>query len=240
MLDWGHDAEDVYATLKSLKRDKENNNILVVLSGGMDSAVCLGLADYLKPEKIGCISFDYGQPHDKEIIKARELGWHYQCDVRTINLHGLADNFRTALKKNSDIAIPDHSKAGVIPATYVPFRNAIFLGIALGYAQSWGYDKVYYGANAVDYSGYPDCRPAFVDAFNMVAYSYETTIQVEAPIIHLSKADIVRLGNNIAVPWDKTWSCYRGEAKPCGKCPSCEYRIKGFEEAESLDPIAYA
>ena len=215
MLDFGHDEEDVFKALQNMKRFYKPVNTLVILSGGMDSAVCLGIADYLKtPEtNIGCITFDYGQPHDKEIIRARELGWHYDANVKTINLHGLADNFKTALSKSSDIKIPDHSKSGVVPATYVPFRNAIFLTIACGYAESWGYDRVIYGANAVDYSGYPDCRPAFVDAINMVAYSYETKIQVEAPIIYLSKADIVRLGNKLQVPFEKTWSCHRGLKK---------------------------
>ncbi len=242
MINWGHDEEDVYKTLYGMKTDKESVNTLVVISGGMDSAVCLAIADYLKtPETtIGCITFDYGQPHDKEIIFARELGWHYNADVKTINLHGLADNFKTALSKGSDIEIPDHSKSGVIPATYVPFRNSIFLTIAFGYAESWGYDRIIYGANAVDYSGYADCRPAFVDAINMVAYAYAIKIQVEAPIIYLSKADIVRLGNHLQVPWEKTWSCYRGEEKSCGHCPSCEYRLKGFEEAGIPDPIPYA
>ena len=155
MLDWGHDEEDVYKTLKEMKRDETPINTLIVISGGMDSAVCLAIADYLKtPDTtIGCITFDYGQPHDKEIIYARELGWHYDANVKTINLHGLADNFKTALSKASDIYIPDHSKQGVVPATYVPFRNSIFLTIACGYAESWGYKRIIYGANQVDYSG---------------------------------------------------------------------------------------
>ena len=241
---WGEDANQVYrvgSEIRSLSQHEgEAHSIVVVLSGGMDSATLLALAHYMKPEKMIGLTFDYGQRHDKEIEKAKELGWHYEVDVRTIPLNGLAAIFRTALSKSSDIAIPDHAREGTIPPTYVPFRNSIFLSIALGYAESWGYDKVFYGANAVDYSGYPDCRPAFLDSMNMVAYSYDTKISVEAPVMYLSKSEIVKLGSVLKVPWEKTWSCYRGEHQACGKCPSCEFRIKGFKEADIKDPIAYA
>lgn len=242
MLEWGDTAEEIYAVGKNI-RDETSGDcppIVVMVSGGMDSAVLLGFAKFMKPDnRIIGLSFDYGQQHDKETIAARELGWYYDIDVKTINIGHLAGYFRTALKKDSDIEIPDHAKTGVIPPTYVPFRNAVFLSIACGYAESWDYKKVFYGANAVDYSGYPDCRPQFVDAMNSVTQSYECGIEVDAPIIKLSKSEIVKLGNKLKVPFEKTWSCYRGNRLACGKCPSCELRLKGFEEADSADPISY-
>ena len=119
MLDWGHDEEDVFKTLQAMKREADSVNTLVILSGGMDSATCLGIANYLKtPEHtIGCITFDYGQPHDKELIYARELGWHYDANVRTINLHGVAANLKPALNKSSDIRNQDPSNKGNVLAT---------------------------------------------------------------------------------------------------------------------------
>ena len=236
MIEWGKDYEEVLE--RTNKVSKDYGNILVILSGGMDSATCLAIANRIHPEKVTALTFDYGQIHTKELISARELGWHYDIDVRTINLNGLASNFKTALAKDSDIEIPDHASAG-IPATYVPFRNTIMLSIALGYAESWGYRHIFYGANIIDYSGYPDCRPDYVDVMNMLPYVHNVRIEIEAPIIYLSKSDVVKLGNELNVPWEKTWSCYRGERKACGKCPSCEYRLKGFNEAKMIDPIAY-
>lgn len=236
MIEWGKNHEEI---LEYIKEHKNNyGNILIILSGGMDSATCLAIAKQLKPEKVTAITFDYGQLHNKEIIKARELGWHYDVNVRTINLNNLADNFRTALKKDSDIAIPDHAQTG-IPSTYVPFRNTIMLSIALGYAESWDYKHIFYGANIIDYSGYVDCRPEYIDVMNMLPHIHNVKIEIEAPIVYLSKGEVVRLGESLGVPWDKTTSCYRGNTQSCGKCPSCEYRLKGFKEANVNDPLPY-
>ncbi len=236
MIKWGENYEEV---MEYIEATTDNyGDILVILSGGMDSATCLAIANRLRPDKVTALTFDYGQPHDKEIIKARELGWHYKTDVRTIDLNGLADNFKTALKKDSDIGIPDHAIDG-IPPTYVPFRNTIMLSIALGYAESWGYQHIFFGANIIDYSGYPDCRPEYVDAMNMLPYVHNVKIEIEAPIIYLSKGDVVKLGEKLKVPWEQTWSCYRGEHQACGKCPSCQYRLKGFKEANVQDPLIY-
>ena len=243
MPQWGTTADEVYGKIHAINAGVDmglpDQSIVVILSGGMDSATIFALAHKLNPEKLIGLTFDYGQQHNSEILKARELGEHYDTDVRTINISSLASYFRTALKKDSDLAIPDHAKSGVIPPTYVPFRNTVFLSIALGYAESWGYGKVFYGANAVDYSGYPDCRPEYVNAINDVVAQHHVRISVEAPIIALSKKEIVKLGNKLEVPWEKTTSCYRGGEKACGKCPSCEYRLKGFEENGIPDPIAY-
>jgi len=217
---------------------KETDNCLVVLSGGMDSATCLGLAKKIFT-KVECITFNYGQQHTIEITKAIELANYYNTPCKVINLNGLADNFNTALKKDSDLEIPETATGkGIVPPTYVPFRNTIMLSIALGYAESWGFNFVMYGANIVDYSGYPDCRPEYIDAMNTVA-TLHNKIKIIAPIVYLDKSEIVKLGYKLEVPFKLTWSCYRGGEKSCGKCPSCEYRLKGFREAGVQDPIEY-
>ena len=149
MKDWGTTHLDVMNQVENLHYEqKDAGNILVILSGGMDSATCLAVAKEINKRKGGLvegITFDYGQQHDKEIICAREIGWEMQCEIHTIDLNGLAKNFKTALKKDSDIEIPDGATEG-IPDTYVPFRNSIMIAIAAGYAQSWGFDTIFYGA----------------------------------------------------------------------------------------------
>ena len=232
-MEWGKSTSEVMSTARKLNLSKT----LVIISGGMDSATCLGLAKSCSKE-VGCITFDYGQTHSKEIICAREVGWEYQADVKTIDLNNLASNFVTALSKDSDIEIPDGATSDV-PPTYVPFRNTIMLAIAAGYAQSWGYTDIFYGANIIDYSGYPDCRPEYIAKVNEVIKTHTNDIFVHAPIVYLTKADVVRLGEEVGVPWDKTWSCYRGGLNACGKCPSCEYRLLGFGQTGIKDPIAY-
>ena len=240
MIDWGTTSIDVLHKVERLQQG-EPKNILVILSGGMDSATCLAVAKEINShnhKKVEGLTFNYGQQHDKEIIQARELGWELEADVHTIDLNGLADNFKTALSKNSDLEIPEGATEGV-PDTYVPFRNSIMIAIAAGYAQSWGFDTIFYGANIIDYSGYPDCRPEYIQQMNDVIHTHIDTVNLEAPILYLNKAEVVRLGDKLEVPWDMTWSCYRGGHNPCGKCPSCEYRLKGFIEAGSKDPLVY-
>ena len=239
MIDWGETALSVMSRIDDFKH-KEPKNILVILSGGMDSATCLAIAKEVTMHggKVEGITFDYGQQHDKEIICAREIGWEMQADVHTIDLHDLASNFKTALKKDSDIEIPDGVVEGV-PDTYVPFRNSIMIAVAAGYAQSWGFDTIFYGANIIDYSGYPDCRPEYIQQMNDVIHTHDEHLNLEAPILYLNKAEVVKLGTHLNVPWDKTWSCYRGGQYACGKCPSCEFRLKGFIEAEIADPLVY-
>jgi 7-cyano-7-deazaguanine synthase len=132
-----------------------------------------------------------------------------------------------------------------IPSTYVPARNTILLALALGAAETWRARSIYLGVNAIDYSGYPDCRPKFLRAFERLART-ATRIGVEegwsptirAPLLRLGKVDIVRLGEKMGVPWRLTWSCYAGGARPCGRCDACRLREKGFEEAGVLDPTA--
>ena len=236
MNDWGTTAVDVMNHVDSMYP----RNILVILSGGMDSATCLAIAKKIakKDGKVEGITFDYGQQHDKEIICAREIGWEMEAEVTTIHFNDLAGHFKTALKKDSDLEIPDGVVEGV-PDTYVPFRNSIMISVAAGYAQSWGFSHIFYGANIIDYSGYPDCRPEYIQQMNDVIHTHDEGLSLEAPILYLNKAEVVRLGTELNVPWDKTWSCYRGGLYACGKCPSCEFRLKGFIEAEQHDPLVY-
>src|SRR5208282_1059713 len=146
---------------------------------------------------------------------------------------------------DSSRPLPVHRRPGLrIPSTYVPARNTILLSVALGYAESHHLGTIYLGANAIDYSGYPDCRPEFLRAFERVArlatkagVERGEKIRIETPLLRLSKADIVRLGERLAVPWGLTWSCYAGGRTPCGKCDACRLRRKGFVEAGRVDPV---
>jgi len=132
-----------------------------------------------------------------------------------------------------------------IPSTYVPARNTVFLSLALAYAETLDADAIFIGANAVDYSGYPDCRPEYIQAYQKLA-SLATrkgvqgkTIRIEAPLLHLTKAEIIKTGLQLKVPFADTWSCYRGGRQACGKCDSCILRLKGFQEAGVKDPLSY-
>lgn len=236
MILWGKTVKAVWDKVQEYKGGHRPST-LVILSGGMDSATCLALAKETC-DKVHAITFNYGQKHDNETIQAQEIANHFDIGCTVIELPGLADHFDTSLSKNSDKEIPEGHTEGV-PNTYVPFRNTIMLSIAAGYAQSWGYSRIFYGANIIDYSGYPDCRPEYIAAMNAVLLTHDF-MEIEAPILYLTKTDVVRLGEKLKVPWELTWSCYRGGKVACGKCPSCQYRLMGFEGAKINDPITYA
>ena len=214
---------------------------LVLLSGGMDSATTLYWAR-AQGSEIVALSFRYGQRHLREIRAARRLA----------DLAGVADHLVLTLPLGRQLTSALTSRrrplrhGGVrngIPPSYVPARNIVFLAIALGIAESRGCDRIVLGINALDYSGYPDCRPEFLRAFQRVA-RVGTKAGVErhaeprlvAPLLRRSKADIVRLGGRLKVPWALTWSCYEGGRRPCGRCDSCRLRAKGFREAGIPDP----
>jgi 7-cyano-7-deazaguanine synthase len=235
---WGNDVKSVYDYATTILKGGCPNT-LVILSGGMDSATCLALAKYMKPEKLGAITFNYGQQHSREVQDAMNVANEFDVGCEIIELNNLAQHFNTALKKDSDVKIPELHEEGTVPATYVPFRNTIMLSIAAGYAQSWGYSQIVYGANIIDYSGYVDCRPEYIDEMNDVLRIHDDNLFISAPIALLTKSDVVRLGDKLEVPWEKTWSCYRGGNKACGACPSCQYRLMGFEGAGVKDPIEY-
>lgn len=222
---------------------------IILLSGGIDSATCLAVArrDGFAAH---CLSFDYGQRHRHELAAAaavaRQLGAVSHVTV-VINLRAIGGSALTA-----DIAVPkDRPDSLGIPVTYVPARNLTFLSIALGHAEVVGARDIFIGVNAVDYSGYPDCRPAFIRAFEETArLATKAGVQgaafkVHTPLIELTKAQIIRLGQGLGVDYALTHSCYdpvpRGDASlACGHCDSCLIRKRGFAEAGVPDPTGYA
>ncbi|MEM1513586.1 MAG: 7-cyano-7-deazaguanine synthase QueC [Candidatus Thermoplasmatota archaeon] len=213
--------------------------VVCLLSGGIDSSVTSAIAKS-RGYEVYTLTFDYGQRHKKEIRCAEEIAkWlnakHklIKADLRQIGGSALTDN----------IEIPEEYEG--IPPTYVPARNTIFLSYALAYAEVIDADAIFIGANAVDYSGYPDCREEYIKAFQSMANlatkrSIEgKEIKIETPILYLTKGEIIKKGAELGVPFEKTWSCYKGGKKACGKCPSCKIRLKGFMEAGIEDPIEY-
>ena len=222
------------------------NKAVVLLSGGLDSSTTLGIAveEY---EKIHALTFLYGQKHEKEIRSAKKLAQHYSVEEHRFLDIPLSEIGRSSLLEGGE-DIPKHHEKEIgdeIPSTYVPARNIIFLSYALSYAESIEADSIYIGATARDYSGYPDCRPEFYDAFEKMAAKGTKRgvegdpISIEYPLIDFTKGEIVKKGDEIEVPFHLTWSCYRGEEKACGECDSCKLRLKGFEEAGLEDPIPY-
>jgi 7-cyano-7-deazaguanine synthase len=223
---------------------------VVLLSGGMDSATVLAIAR-TQGFEVHALSMSYGQRHSAELDAARRvasaLGAHQHKMVQ-LDLSQLFVGPRGSALTDRDIAVPTSgTPAGNIPVTYVPARNTIMLSIALGWAEVLGAQDVFFGANAVDYSGYPDCRPEFVAAFEALA-NLATKAAIEgsrftlhAPIIAMSKADIVRAGTSLGVDFGMTVSCYQAdhEGRACGQCDACRLRREGFAAASVTDPTRY-
>jgi 7-cyano-7-deazaguanine synthase len=218
---------------------------VVLLSGGLDSTVCMAVANSEGYELLP-ISFNYHQRHKRELAAAASVAQHYNVDHHLIietNMDAIGGSALTDPK----LAVPEgDTGAAAVPITYVPARNLIFLSYALGYAEVTGAERVYIGVNALDYSGYPDCRPEFIAMFQQLAnYSTKATAEdgrkiiIETPLIALSKKDIVLLGDKLAAPLHLTTSCYQGQDAACGQCDSCLLRLKGFAEAGLKDPILY-
>lgn len=217
------------------------NKAVILLSGGLDSATTL--FDALKKGyRSFCLIFDYGQRHRREIIQAREIARFAGCSFQIVKISfpwkgSSLLNKKIALPKNRDLSIKE------IPSTYVPARNIIFLSFAVSYAEAIGARKVFIGANSIDYSGYPDCRPEFYKAFTQVlktglkSGTEGRNIKIETPLIRKTKAQIIRLGLKLKVPYHLTWSCYSGGKRPCGSCDSCVLRQKGFSEIGQRDPL---
>lgn len=219
---------------------------VVLYSGGLDSTTCLALAkaDGFDPY---ALSFAYGQRHSVELEKAREyapLVGAAAHRVVEIDLRQFGGSALTA-----DLEVPkDQLAEDVIPITYVPARNTIFLSFALGWAEVLGAFDLYIGVNALDYSGYPDCRPEFIRAFETLAnlatragVEGDRPYRIHTPLIHLSKAEIIRTGLGLGVDYRWTHSCYDPTAAgiACGHCDSCLLRLKGFREAGTEDPVEY-
>jgi len=222
-------------------------NAVVLLSGGMDSTVTLAYA-LSKGREVIPLSFRYGQRHSRELEAAKAVAKHYGLKNHIIIDLDLAA-FHTNALTSKKVKVPKRDSAieerEGIPVTYVPARNIIFLSIAAGLAETEDADEIFIGANSIDYSGYPDCRPEFFEAFE-VALSKGTKvgvegrgIRVEHPILRMTKAEIVRLGKELDAPLHLTWSCYEGGEKACGRCDSCLLRLKGFQEAGFKDEIEY-
>ena len=217
-----------------------------LLSGGLDSTVTLAYA-LSEGYEVVPMTIRYGQRHVRELDAAKAVVKHYGLTDHVVLDLDLG-SFRSALTRK-DISVPERGSTSEIgddiPITYVPARNIIFLSIAAGLAESVDADRIFIGANAIDYSGYPDCRPEFFRAFETVlkvgtkAGVEGAPIIIEHPILRSTKADIVRLGKKLKAPLELTWSCYQGGEKACGRCDSCLIRLKGFEDAGYKDECEY-
>jgi len=218
---------------------------VVLLSGGLDSTVCMAVAKSQGYELFP-ISFNYNQRHCRELTSASSIAKHYQVTKHLVintNMDAIGGSALTDNKLSVPVGHVEHQD---IPITYVPARNLIFLSYALGYAEVTGADHIFIGVNAIDYSGYPDCRPEFIEMFQQLAnYSTKAGVEgqrqivIETPLLQLSKKDIVLLGTDLHAPLELTTSCYNGGEAACGQCDSCVLRLKGFADAGIIDPIVY-
>ncbi|ODS22584.1 7-cyano-7-deazaguanine synthase QueC [Candidatus Endobugula sertula] len=222
----------------------EKKKAVVLVSGGLDSTTVLAIA-ISQGYECHTLSFDYGQRHRAELVAADQVSQSMGAiehkvmalDLKTIGGSALTDD---------TIDIPEEARDG-IPVTYVPARNTIFLSIALGWAEVLGANDIFIGVNAVDYSGYPDCRPDYITAYEKMAKlatkaSIEgDTLRIQTPLIDLSKAEIIQQGNALGVDYSQTMSCYQmyDQGLACGKCDSCRLRQQGFIEAGVTDPTKY-
>ena len=215
---------------------------VVLLSGGMDSCVCAALA--ARDHEAAAVHVSYGQRTEERerqsfLAICQRLKIHDKLMVRNEALRAIGGSALT----DDAIEVPAADQLGqTVPVTYVPFRNAHFLAVAVSWAEVLGAEKVYIGAVEPDSSGYPDCRPAYYKAFNEVvkAGTKEGVIEIVTPLIAMRKTDIVRLGLELGAPFDLTWSCYSREDQACGACDSCVLRLRAFEAAGMQDPILYA
>ncbi|MCH8979811.1 MAG: 7-cyano-7-deazaguanine synthase QueC [Armatimonadetes bacterium] len=215
---------------------------VVLLSGGLDSATCLAIA-LSQGFECCCLSFEYGQRHVIETQRAKDVAQALGAEEHRVVVIDLGAFGGSAL--TDDIDVPKGGLADGIPVTYVPARNTVFLSYALAWAEVLGAQDIYIGVNALDYSGYPDCRPEYIAAFERMA-NLATKAAVEGrkftvhtPLIDMTKAEIIRTGVDLGVDYSLTTSCYdpAEDGKPCGLCDSCRLRAKGFEEAGLADPL---
>lgn len=221
---------------------------LVLCSGGVDSTTLLAMAvGKYGAENVYALSISYGQRHEREIDSARKVADHYGVEQRFLDLASIFADSNCSLLSHSDEEIPEESYAeqlaengGGTVNTYVPFRNGLFLSSAASMALSLGCSVLYYGAHSDDWAGsaYPDCSPAFVAAMNeAIVQGTGGELRLEAPFVQFSKADIVRQGLALGVPYELTWSCYEGGDVPCGVCATCIDRVRAFEENGVVDPL---
>jgi len=214
---------------------------VVLLSGGVDSSTTLAIAKDLGFE-VYALSFDYGQRNNVELKSAGEMAKAigvkehriFDIDLRTIGASALTGDLSVYDKKKRD---------GNVPATYVPARNTIFLSIALAWIETLGGKDIFIGVNVVDYSGYPDCRPEYITAFENLSKlaTASGAVRIHAPLLHMSKAEIIKKGMSLGVDYSKTWSCYAPDTEvfACGRCESCRIRMEAFGKAGLSDPASY-
>ncbi len=221
---------------------------LVLFSGGLDSSTCLAMAvKKYGPENVLALSVFYGQKHDKELKAAKELSEYYGVQWRTLDLAPAFAGSSCTLLAGNQGEIPKESYASQLAeldgkpvSTYVPFRNGLFLSAAASVAISNDCRVIYYGAHRDDAAGnaYPDCSESFNKAISDAIFiGSGEQVRVEAPFVGLTKADVVRIGTELKVPYEKTWSCYEGGDKPCGVCGTCRDRIAAFEACGLTDPL---
>jgi 7-cyano-7-deazaguanine synthase len=224
----------------------EQRRAVILLSGGLDSATCLALAS-AQGYQCHALSFDYGQRHRSELDAAARVAEQLGVAAFKIIKMDMAGIGGSALT-DIQLAVPeDGADTGPIPITYVPARNTVFLSFALAWAEVLQAEAIFIGVNALDYSGYPDCRPAFIEAFQSMANLATRAgiegqrLQVETPLIAMSKASIIKMGTELGVDYSLTISCYQAddEGRACGRCDSCRLRHKGFSEAAVPDPTRY-
>lgn len=220
---------------------------VVLLSGGVDSSTCLAVAlQDCEPADVLAVNMYYGQKHDREMRSARDIAAFYGVELMEMDLSVIFSKSDCSLLKRSNNAIPEGSYAeqqkedvGKPVSTYVPFRNGLMLSAAASIAISVGARYIYYGAHADDAAGnaYPDCSIEFTDAMNKAVYEGSGgTVNIIAPFISCNKAEVVKKGIELNVPYKLTWSCYNGGDKPCGKCGTCIDRAKAFEANGTTDP----
>jgi len=224
-------------------------NAVILLSGGIDSATAAAIAKQ-QGFQLHALSFDYGQRHVRELDSARRVAAFLQTeshrlikfDLRAIGGSALTDHIEVP-KERSPTAI-----AQGIPVTYVPARNTIFLSFALALAERIDAADIFFGANQLDYSGYPDCREEYILAFQRMAnlatkagVEGKSRLTIRVPLLHMSKAEIIKQGHELGLDYGLTWSCYdpMSDGQACGRCDSCQLRLKGFKQAGAVDPVSY-
>lgn len=222
-----------------------NKRAVVLCSGGLDSSTCLALAKH-QGYQCYALTFDYGQRCSAELNAAQKVA--IALDVQEHRLFTLPiHQWRGSALTDLTLPVPSHTGDDSIPITYVPARNTVFLAVALSYAEAVHAEHVFIGASAVDYSGYPDCRPEYFEAFQKLANLAtksgieQTPIQIQVPLLHLSKAETIKLGIQLGLDYSLTVTCYQAteDGKACGECDSCALRQKGFKEAGVEDPTPY-